>query len=211
MNALDELREMGVDSRIMATDGDYALMPAGHPLVGCEHLVSCCCILEGAPEDLFEENSISPAPLAERLLSRAEEIDGTAVLDASQFLVALGFRAPTCAQVGLRAVEHLVAKSPEEPLWAAYRVALQAAEGQEGAKGQAIDILVGPSQGLPFVLAVLALRLLGEEDSARFAVQSRIAQDKDEDGLAAHLYDNWDNGSHFFPMVSNRLVSREVR
>lgn len=200
---LRRLQAVGVVSRVLAIDGDYALLGGDHALVDAELALDQALSLDR------EERPAGQAALV--AWRAATAVDRTAQRDAAGALAALGVRNDDAASVGLIAVELLRAFEPEVPLWEAYEARLRAALGEHDAAGRAATRLLQrrPADPVAFALGVDALRRAGLRRAARRFTRGALARPETE-AVARHLLQAWPGDHTVAPIVSNRLVSRRA-
>jgi hypothetical protein len=186
---------------VLATDADYGLVRADHPLVGAERALD---------QALGLEREGRPAGDAARgAWHRACQIDRDARRDAAGALVALGVRDASAATMGLVAVELLIRTEPRARLWRAYEARLLARVGEvAGATRRADELLLQPDlDPVAFALCVETLRAGGAHLRAKRRAQTACMQPTL--AATAHLLlSDWDNPTPLCPMVSDRVVSR---
>lgn len=198
-SALARLRSLGVLTRILATDGDYAALPSDHALVGAEVALDLALALEreGRPAH-------GAATEAWRV---AQAVDGQTATDAANALVGLGLRTPECTEVGLLAVRHLRRAQPEQGIWVGYQAALRICAGQvDAGLRQARRALQAPdAEPLSLSLVVLSLRWRGRDGLAEPLLQQALEHARLGSTALSLMREP---GGRPFPQVSHRLVPR---
>jgi hypothetical protein len=187
-SALGRLQDDGVVSRILATDAEYAALPAHSPLVDAERQLDLALSLD--------HEHLPAGAAAEAAWEALGRADAPARAAGVLALARLGGTNREAAAVALRAVGALHHADPDRLLWTAQRARLLAVRG---ASGPAVTLarlaLARPAAlcGEGLVAAVEALRICGLEADAWLAC--RRAATLPGHGAARALLDTWDTAA----------------
>jgi hypothetical protein len=200
-SALFGLQQLGVLSRVLATQNDYRLLSAQHPLVSAERALDQALSIE--------REGGAAGEAAQTAWHAACLVDDRARQDAAGTLVALGVRDSTGAPIGLVAADLLRRLEPDQVLWRAYETRLLALLGEQVLATRQAEVLLGAPKLDPvsLVLCLDVLRAAGHHDRARrravVATRHPLLQ-----ATAQLMLADWDNQVPLAPVVSNRVVSR---
>lgn len=199
--ALGLLRMRGRRTRLLATDDDYAALPADHPLVSAETAFDRVLAL------LDEERDAGDA--AAQAWALARSIDETACADAAQALVGLSLQEPSMLRVGLEVSQYLVVRQPRSALWRAYRARLLAEAGKRRqALGLARAVLADPQvPDLAWLVAIETLRRIGHHRAAHRVVRSALCS-PNLGAAAREVLEAWAHPRPVRVAVTDRLRSR---
>jgi hypothetical protein len=197
--ALGALQDCGVTTLFFALEGEYAKLPADHPLVRLEL---------AADEVRALVDEARDARVASALLWRdASAIDVVSGEDAAQLLVGLATHDPRLAPQGLRAAVWLREQCPDRgTLWDGYRAWLGAIAGAPDlalARAVATERPVDP---VGWRLAIEALRAGGDPHETDALIRA-ARKEPALSALAVELLDTR-SAAPVRTMVSGRMTPR---
>lgn len=166
--ALAALFDAGRSQFLLATELDWAAVPATHALVAAE-------LALGEVEDLVQEERPAFAVAHRAWTAALSRNDRAEIDDIGQALCALATRSSDLVPLAIEAVGLLRQNDDAEcALYLAYSAWLRSRVRDPQAVTEAVHLLALPAPGeLPFMMAIDALRTLGHHRTARKALLSR--------------------------------------